>query len=101
PPVPRALRSFPTRRSSDLLGAAAIAPPALIKPAADRPDVEIVAVAARDITRAGSFASKHRVGRVHDSYDALLAAPDIDAIYNPRSEEHTSELQSPYDLVCR
>src|SRR5207248_5921392 len=22
-------------------------------------------------------------------------------IYNPRSEEHTSELQSPYDLVCR
>src|SRR5207248_10188462 len=21
-------------------------------------------------------------------------------IFNPRSEEHTSELQSPYDLVC-
>src|SRR5207248_10171240 len=21
--------------------------------------------------------------------------------FNPRSEEHTSELQSPYDLVCR
>src|SRR5437867_10088639 len=28
--------------------------------------------------------------------------PDGDAITSaPRSEEHTSELQSPYDLVCR
>src|SRR5207248_9869382 len=23
------------------------------------------------------------------------------SLYRPRSEEHTSELQSPYDLVCR
>src|SRR5438094_2555012 len=25
----------------------------------------------------------------------------LDATLRPRSEEHTSELQSPYDLVCR
>src|SRR5207248_5113041 len=25
----------------------------------------------------------------------------IEAFVEPRSEEHTSELQSPYDLVCR
>src|SRR5207248_11372585 len=33
-------------------------------------------------------------GRVGDWFDLLLIPPD-------RSEEHTSELQSPYDLVCR
>src|SRR5207248_8976451 len=25
----------------------------------------------------------------------------VEQRYEPRSEEHTSELQSPYDLVCR
>src|SRR5207248_6929197 len=30
---------------------------------------------------------------------ASLPLPFLD--YVPRSEEHTSELQSPYDLVCR
>src|SRR5207248_5364548 len=25
----------------------------------------------------------------------------VDVLPDPRSEEHTSELQSPYDLVCR
>src|SRR5437867_8695634 len=30
------------------------------------------------------------------------AVPHVDeAEHDPRSEEHTSELQSPYDLVCR
>src|SRR5256885_10113100 len=27
--------------------------------------------------------------------------PPVDAIYEARSEEHTSELQSPCNLVCR
>src|SRR5207248_3505964 len=30
-----------------------------------------------------------------------LFAPAADKVYRHRSEEHTSELQSPYDLVCR
>src|SRR4051794_380910 len=66
-----------------ILGAAKIAPPALIKPARLVDDVEVVAVAARDKAKAEKFARKHGIGRVHDSYDALLADPDIDAVYNP------------------
>src|SRR5207248_6245738 len=34
-------------------------------------------------------------------YDAILRAIVGIADYRARSEEHTSELQSPYDLVCR
>ena len=43
----------------------------------------IGAVAARDRSRADAFASKHGIPKVHDSYAALVADPDLDAIYNP------------------
>ncbi len=66
-----------------VLGAARIAPLALIKPAQDNPDVLVAAVAARDSSRARSFAAKNGIARVHDSYEALIADPDLDAIYNP------------------
>jgi len=66
-----------------VLGAARIAPPALIKPAKANLDVVVAAVAARDVSRARAFAAKHGIARVHDSYEALLADPDLDAIYNP------------------
>jgi predicted dehydrogenase len=66
-----------------VLGAARIAPRALIKPAKANPDVVVAAVAARDVSRARAFAAKHGIARVHDSYEALLADPDLDAIYNP------------------
>ena len=33
--------------------------------------------------RAEKFAAKHGIPRVLDSYDAVIADPDIDAIYNP------------------
>jgi predicted dehydrogenase len=66
-----------------VLGAARIAPQALIKPARENNDVVVAAVAARDVSRAQAFAAKHGIARVHDSYEALLADPDIDAIYNP------------------
>ena len=65
------------------LGAARIAPAALFKPAAADPSVEVRAVAARDPARAAALAAKHRIPVVHDSYEALLADPDIDAVYNP------------------
>jgi predicted dehydrogenase len=66
-----------------VLGAARIAPVALIKPAKENPDVVVAAVAARDAARAQAFAAKHRIARVHDSYQALLTDPDIDAVYIP------------------
>lgn len=66
-----------------VLGAARIAPAAIVKPARSSPDVEVVALAARDRSRADAFAGKHGIPRVFDSYADLLADPDIDAIYNP------------------
>jgi len=66
-----------------VLGAARIAPPALIHPARMLEGVQVAAIAARDRSRAAGFAAKHGIATVHDSYDALLADPDIDAIYNP------------------
>jgi predicted dehydrogenase len=66
-----------------ILGAADIAPDALIDPAKSVPEVEIAAVAARDPQRAKEFATKYAIPRVLDSYDAILADPDIDLVYNP------------------
>jgi predicted dehydrogenase len=66
-----------------VLGAAAIVPMALTKPARAVPEVQITAIAARDPQRAQRFALKHKIPLVHQTYDALLADPDIDAIYNP------------------
>jgi predicted dehydrogenase len=66
-----------------VLGAARIAPAALIRPARVLDGVQVAAIAARDRNRAAAFATKHGIATVHDSYDALLADPTIDAIYNP------------------
>ena len=66
-----------------VLGAAAIVPMALTNPARDVPEVHITAISARDPKRAQRFARRHHIPHVHQSYDALLADPDIDAIYNP------------------
>jgi len=40
-------------------------------------------VASRDRRDAEAFAAEHDIPLVHDSYAALLADPDIDAVYNP------------------
>jgi predicted dehydrogenase len=66
-----------------VLGAARIAPTALIKPAKTDADVVVAAVAARDVSRARAFAVKHGIARVYDSYEALIADPDLDAVYIP------------------
>jgi predicted dehydrogenase len=66
-----------------ILGAARIAPAALARPAREVAGVELRAVAARDGERARAFAAKHGIPVVHTSYEALLADPEIDAVYNP------------------
>src|SRR5207248_10445317 len=74
----RDLHSFPTRRSSDLAWPSA--------------------------TKMSPF------GAVTTSFGSVSAAggspatpalPSVSNTFPSRSEEHTSELQSPYDLVCR
>jgi predicted dehydrogenase len=66
-----------------ILGAARIAPQALITPARENDQVVVAAVAARDMARGRDFAAKYGIGRVHDSYQALVTDPDVDAVYNP------------------
>jgi predicted dehydrogenase len=66
-----------------VLGAARIAPPALIRPSRAVPEVTVAAVAARDRTRASAFAAKHDIAVVHAGYEELIADPSIDAVYNP------------------
>src|SRR5207248_11716348 len=77
-----ALLSFPTRRSSDLLQE--WYPGEVIVP-----DLVRYHLPARNLCRQ---VSQNWTGR---SSRYLLLFPHY------RSEEHTSELQSPYDLVCR
>src|SRR5207248_705590 len=42
-------------------------------------------------------------GRVRKATPPVLSSAEalLDRLFEHRSEEHTSELQSPYDLVCR
>src|SRR5207248_11415149 len=73
---PPHLHSFPTRRSSDLL---------------DLLEALLHALA-------GGGVGRHLSGERRGLARPLEAGASCRL---PRSEEHTSELQSPYDLVCR
>jgi len=66
-----------------ILGAARIAPAAMIRPARNSEEVEVVAVAARDPEKAARFAAKHGIARVLPTYQQLVEDPDVDAVYNP------------------
>ncbi len=66
-----------------ILGAARIAPAALVRPAGELEGVRVAALAARDALRAQRFAARHGIARVHPSYEALIADPELDAIYVP------------------
>src|SRR5207248_6387073 len=91
------LHSFPTRRSSDLLH--------------PRPlDLEEGTVVTAEPTgdRDRDETPFERADRnLLELLNVLrVALPGVQVLFAfllvvPRSEEHTSELQSPYDLVCR
>jgi predicted dehydrogenase len=46
-------------------------------------DTAVVAIASRDGSKAAQAAAALGIGKAYDSYQALLADPDIDAVYNP------------------
>ncbi|MGB0920113.1 MAG: Gfo/Idh/MocA family protein [Alphaproteobacteria bacterium] len=71
-----------------ILGAARITPSALLGPARKVEGVAVSAIAARDKNKAAAFATKHAIPTVHETYEALLADPQIDAIYNPLPNSH-------------
>jgi predicted dehydrogenase len=66
-----------------VLGAARIAPNALLKPARTVPEVQVRAVAARDPVRAAAFAGKWGIPVIHSGYSELIADPELDAVYVP------------------
>ncbi|MEV7888587.1 Gfo/Idh/MocA family protein [Streptomyces sp. NPDC002817] len=78
-----------------VLGAARITKNSLVDPARITGH-RLVAVAARDRSRAEAFASEHGVERVVDSYADLLADPEIDVVYNPLA----NGLHGPWNLAA-
>ena len=78
-----------------VLGAARITERALIDPARAAGH-RLVAVAARDRSRAEAFAAEHGVERVADSYAALLADPEVEVVYNPLA----NGLHGPWNLAA-
>ncbi len=64
-----------------ILGASSYAPTTLIDPARGNDEVVVAAVGARDVSNAQAFAAKHGIARAHGSYEALIADPDLDAVY--------------------
>jgi predicted dehydrogenase len=65
-----------------ILGASRISPLSIVEPAAATGD-RLVAVAARDPSRARDFAERYGVERVLDSYQDVVDDPEVDVVYNP------------------
>lgn len=76
-----------------ILGASRIAGLSIVSPARATGH-RLVAVAARDRSRAEAFAAEHGVERVLGSYDELLADPEVEAVYNPLA----NGLHGPWNL---
>ncbi|WP_367319394.1 Gfo/Idh/MocA family protein [Streptomyces sp. HUAS ZL42] len=78
-----------------VLGAARITELSLVAPARATGH-RLVAVAARDRSRAESFAAAHGVERVADSYAGLLSDPEVEVVYNPLA----NGLHGPWNLAA-
>src|SRR5207248_7109834 len=88
---PQHLLSFPTRRSSDLSARTA------------KPVHSFANMISRLIVRSISAAcvTTFVTGMRESASRTVSSIPVTNVVTQARSEEHTSELQSPYDLVCR
>ncbi|MCW2514042.1 MAG: putative dehydrogenase [Mycobacterium sp.] len=76
-----------------VLGASRIAEQAIVGPAAELGH-RLVAVAARDRSRAEAFAEKYGVERVVDGYQDVIDDPEVDVVYNPLA----NSLHAPWNL---
>jgi predicted dehydrogenase len=88
-----------------ILGAAGIAPAAVIRPASRRDDVEILAVSSRSQESADRYAQEHGIERAYGDYPAMLADPDIDLVYNAlppsgHAEWSIAALEAGKDVLC-
>lgn len=64
---------------------------ALIKPLRASKRTRLLAVASRSLSTAEAYAREWEIPRAHESYEALLADPEIDVIYNPLPNHLHSE----------
>ena len=71
----------PTKLRFGILGAARIAPKALVAPVRQSERACLTAVAARDRERARHFAQEHGIPGCDGSYEALLRREDVNAVY--------------------
>jgi predicted dehydrogenase len=88
-----------------ILGAAGIAPGAVIRPARRRDDTVIGAVASRSAESARTYAQVHGIPSSYGSYEELLADPSIDLVYValPPSEHARwtiAALEAGKDVLC-
>src|SRR5207248_11171216 len=82
---------FPTRRSSDLMTLSS----------RNDPTRRVRRTYRREHGRGGCLTSAGPAGGDTARPPGPLVEAGTAAVVPTRSEEHTSELQSPYDLVCR
>ncbi|HXR11877.1 MAG TPA: Gfo/Idh/MocA family oxidoreductase, partial [Gaiellaceae bacterium] len=78
---------------------------AVIPPLQESPDTELVAVASRTQERADEYAREFGIPRAYGSYDALLADPDVEAIYislpnGPHVEWSIRALEAGKHVLC-
>ena len=74
-----------------ILSTASIAREQLVPAIAASDNGTLAAVASRDPARAEAMATRYGIPRAHGSYEALLADPDIDAVYVPvPNDQHVS-----------
>ena len=86
-----------------ILGAAGIAPAAVLRPARRRDDVIVAAVASRRGAR--GYADRFGIERAYDSYAELVADPRIDLVYNAlppalHAEWSVAALEAGRHVLC-
>lgn len=88
-----------------LMGTGMVAEHALVKAAANNPEVRVAAVAARDGDKAARYAQRHGIADSCAGFQALLERADIDAVYLPLAN-HVHEqwtikaLQAGKHVLC-
>jgi predicted dehydrogenase len=77
----------------------------LLAGASESDDVDVVAVASRDLARAKAYAQTWGIDRAYGTYDDLLADPEIEAVYIPlpntmHSEWSIRALEAGKHVLC-
>ena len=88
-----------------ILGCGAVADYAIVEPARSSDAITVDAAASRTIERAAAWAKERGIPRFFGSYDELLAAPDLDAIYIALPNAMHCEwairaMRAGFDVLC-